>query len=209
MAEKLLATKGNLIIAKNTLALSKTGYSLLDKKRAILVRELMGLLEEVRSMQNEIDITFREAYSALLRANTSMGISRIEEILSAMPIDNSIAVKSRSVMGAVIPLVSYEKKPNRPPYGFWNSSAALDEAYIKFNRVKELSLHLAQVETSAYRLAVNIKKTQKRANALQNIVIPQYEKMTSDIANALEEKEREDFTRLKVIKKQKNKNGRI
>ena len=70
--------------------------------------------------------------------------------------------------------------------------------------MKELTIRLAQVETSAYRLAYNIKKTQKRANALQNITIPRYESLTKSIQSALEEKEREEFTRLKVIKRMKN-----
>ena len=78
---------------------------------------------------------------------------------------------------------------------------SLDEAKEKFERVKELTIRLAQIENSAYRLATNIKKTQKRANALQNITIPRFESLTREIQNALEEKEREEFTRLKVIKR--------
>ncbi len=61
------------------------------------------------------------------------------------------------------------------------------------------------IENAAYRLASNIKKTQKRANALQNITIPMYENLVYTISNALEEKEREEFTRLKVIKQMKEK----
>ena len=70
-------------------------------------------------------------------------------------------------------------------------------------KVKELTIRLAEVETSAYRLAYNIKKTQKRANALQNITIPKYKTLVRSIQGALEEKEREEFTRLKVIKRMK------
>jgi len=80
----------------------------------------------------------------------------------------------------------------------------LDEACEKFQKVKELTIQLAQIETSAYRLAYNIKKTQKRANALQNITIPHYEGLAKSIQESLEEKEREEFTRLKVIKKMKD-----
>ena len=76
---------------------------------------------------------------------------------------------------------------------------------IKFNEVKNLTIRLAEIENSVYRLASNIKKTQKRANSLKNIMIPRYEKISSDIQNVLEEKEREEFTRLKVIKNGKNK----
>jgi V/A-type H+-transporting ATPase subunit D len=78
---------------------------------------------------------------------------------------------------------------------------SLDEACQQFNRVKELTIRLAEVENAAYRLAYNIKKTQKRANALQNITIPKYTKLVKEIQEYLEEKEREEFTRLKVIKK--------
>jgi V/A-type H+-transporting ATPase subunit D len=76
-------------------------------------------------------------------------------------------------------------------------------AYLKFVKVKQLTVKLSEVENSAYRLADSIKKTQKRANALKNINIPKYEHLVSDIQNALEEKEREEFTRLKVIKSRK------
>ena len=80
---------------------------------------------------------------------------------------------------------------------------SLDEAKAAFEKVKELSIRLSMVENAAIRLAANIKKTQKRANALKNITIPKYETLTKDIQNALEEKEREEFTRLKVIKRMK------
>ena len=78
---------------------------------------------------------------------------------------------------------------------------ALDQARIAFEKVKDLTIRLSMIENSAYRLAANIKKTQKRANALKNITIPMYEALTKNIQNALEEKEREEFTRLKVIKR--------
>ena len=76
----------------------------------------------------------------------------------------------------------------------------MDEAYAKFYKVKRLTIQLSEIENAVYRLANNIKSTQKRANALKNIIIPRYERLTSHIQNVLEEKEREEFTRLKVIK---------
>ena len=85
----------------------------------------------------------------------------------------------------------------------FRSRMSLDEAKAAFEKVKELSIQLSGIENAAIRLAANIKKTQKRANALKNITIPKYEALTKDIQNALEEKEREEFTRLKVIKRMK------
>ena len=106
-------------------------------------------------------------------------------------------------MGTEIPLVEFEHTNSKPAYSYYGTKVSLDEAVMKFNKVKELTIRLSMIETSAYRLATNIKKTQKRANALQNITIPNYTALTIEIQNALEEKEREEFTRLKVIKRMK------
>lgn len=203
MDPKEFPTKGNLILAKNSLALSKQGFELMDKKRNILIRELMELIDEASDIQKEIDVTFTSAYQALQKANIQMGIHEVETLSQKIPVENSITIKRRSVMGTEIPKVEHEKQELKPYYAFYGTKMALDEACQKFQKVKELTIRLAQVETSAYRLAYNIKKTQKRANALQNITIPRYESLAKSIQESLEEKEREEFTRLKVIKKMK------
>lgn len=194
-------TKGNLILAKNSLALSKQGFDLMDKKRNILIRELMELIAEATDIQEEIDTTFTNAYRALQKANIQMGIHEVEQVSLAVPVENSIRIKRRSVMGTEIPKVEYEKREQKPAYSFYHTRMSLDEACEQFEKVKELTIRLAEIENSAYRLACNIKKTQKRANALQNITIPKYENLAKEIQEYLEEKEREEFTRLKVIKK--------
>ncbi len=202
----LFATKGNLMLAKNTLAMSRMGYELMDKKRSILIRELMTLIERAQDIQSNIDQTFREAYEALQSANIAVGIYTVESMSRATPIENDISVVSRSVMGVEIPVVKSAPASLVPPFALGDTSYSLDRAYRKFAKVKELTVTLATVENSAYRLAASIKKTQKRANALQNIMIPKYEALTANILSALEEKEREEFTRLKVIKRNKKQN---
>lgn len=195
-------TKGNLILAKNSLALATQGYGLMDRKRNILLRELMELIGQAKEIQSEIDSTFTFAYQALQKANIELGIRFVEEIAGSIPAEDDIRLKVRSIMGTEIPLVEYTpQKTEKPPYSFYSTSDSLDEACIAFQKVKELTAHLASVETSAYRLAESIKKTQKRANALKNITIPSYQALVTDISNALEEKDREEFTRLKVIKR--------
>lgn len=201
----MVPTKGNLIIAKNTLALSKTGYGLLDKKRNILIREMMNLIDAAKALQSKIESTFTNAYSALEQANIDIGIETVEKIGYAMEVEDSLEIKFRSVMGVEIPIVVLEEQPIKPDYGMKNTGSALDEAVVSFVKVKYLTRQLAQIETSVYRLADSIKKTQKRANALKNIMIPRYEEETKNIQNALDEKEREEFSRLKVIKSQKEK----
>lgn len=198
-------TKGNLMLAKNSLALARQGYDLMDKKRNILLKELMGLIDEAKDIQEEIDTTFTRAYACLQRANIEQGISKVQEIAYTVPVEDSIRIQTRSIMGTEIPHVKYNDKQNDLTYAFGTTHESIDMARAAFREVKELTLKLAQVENSAYRLAANIKKTQKRANALKNITIPRYTSLVYEINNALEEKEREEFTRLKVIKKMQGK----
>ena len=194
-------TKGNLIAAKNSLTLAKQGYDLMDKKRNILIRELMDLIDEAKDIQGEIDTTFTRAYACLQRANIQHGISKVEELAYTVPIEDSIQIQTRSIMGTEIPHIKYDEKQNDLTYSLGDTGESLDIAREAFRKVKNLTIKLAEVENSAYRLATNIKKTQKRANALKNITIPMYTNLVYNINNALEEKEREEFTRLKVIKR--------
>ena len=202
MNPNMFPTKGNLIIAKNSLSLASQGYDLMDKKRNILIRELMALIDQAKDIQSEIDQTFRTAYQCLQKANIELGIHYIQEISESIPLEHSIEIKARSIMGTEIPLVRYTKSSSdTPPYSFYSTTESLDQAKAAFEQVKELTIRLSTVENSAYRLAFNIKKTQKRANALKNITIPSYKSLVQTITNSLEEKDREEFTRLKVVKR--------
>lgn len=200
-------TKGNLILAKNSLALSRQGFDLMDKKRNILIRELMDLIDEARDIQDEIDTTFTYAYQCLQRANIEHGINMVSQLAYTVPIENSITIQTRSIMGTEIPHVKYTPGTKSPTYSFSTTRESIDIASEAFRKVKDLTVKLSMVENAAYRLASNIKKTQKRANALQNITIPMYTQLVYSITNALEEKEREEFTRLKVIKRMKQRKG--
>lgn len=193
-------TKGNLNAAKRSRALADNGYELMDRKRNILIREIMELMDEAEDLQERIDSTFSEAYASMRLAEISMGGSA-QSGANAVPIDNSFSIRFRSVMGVELPVVSAEpEEPSGPPYGLAFTSSDLDDAYFKFAEVKELIRELAETENCIYRLAYAIKKAQKRANALQNIVIPGLDSEIARISDALEEKEREEFVRLKVVK---------
>ena len=197
-------TKGNLMLAKNSLALAHQGYDLMDKKRNILLKELMSLIDEAKDIQEEIDQTFTKAYACLQRANIEHGISKVRELAFTVPIEDSIRIQTRSIMGTEIPHVKYDAKQNDLTYSFSTTRESIDIAREAFREVKDLTIKLSMVENAAYRLATNIKKTQKSANALKNITSPMYSNLVYTISNALEEKEREEFTRLKVIKRMKS-----
>ena len=195
----VIPTKGNLLNIKKSLNLAKLGYSLLDRKRNILIREMMTLIDDAKAIRGEIESTYQEAYLALQNANITLGVC--ENAAKAVPVETGVHVTYRSVMGVEIPHVSLHPQPIKVYYGFEATNAALDNAFVLFQRVKKLTATLAEIENSVYRLANAIKKTQTRANALKNIIIPRFEIDSKFITDALEEKEREDFSRLKIIKK--------
>ncbi len=205
MAEQIFPTKGNLIKTKRQLAQAVMGYELMDRKHNILVREMVTLMDEAKGLRASIESTFSEAYKSLERANTATGFAY--ELAQTIPVENSLKLSIRSVMGVELPkIVSEIKPPADPVYPMHLTNAAFDNAFMSFNKVKVFTVRLAEVENDIYRLANGIIKTQKRANALKNIIIPKFREQVKFISNALEEKEREEFSRQKVIKRRKTGN---
>lgn len=191
-------TKSVLLATKKSLALAEKGYELLDRKRNILIREIMTMLDDIREIQGQISETYASAYRALQNANLTLGIC--DEIAGTVPVEDGLELDWRSVMGVELPTAKLNPSPARNTYGYYGTNYYLDEAYMKFNEVKMLTVRLAVIEDSVFRLAAAIKKTQKRANALKNIVIPRFYEAIRYITDELEEKEREEFSRMKIIK---------
>lgn len=199
MPEKyVFPTKGNLLALNKSVKLAKLGYDLMDRKRNILIREMLSLLDKVKEIRDEITNTYRKAYLALQEANITLGV--VNDIAKAIPIDDGVHITYRSVMGVEIPKVIYESKEVKIRYGIGSTNTKFDYAYKNFIKVRDLTLILAEVDNSLYKLANAIRKARKRANALKNIVIPDYEVKIKYIGETLEERERETFTRSKIIK---------
>ena len=152
MAVQAVPTKGNLMNTKNSLSLANAN-----------------------AIQEKIDSAYEEAYIALQTANISNGFC--EEISNAIPVEDGLHLDSRSVMGVEIPILTIDEVEHYEflHYGTRTTNAAIDKAFILFSKVKYLTVELAEIENSVYRLADSIKKTQKRANALKNIMIPRFE----------------------------------
>lgn len=189
---------------KRSLKQAQLGFELMDRKRNILIREMVSLSSEAKKLRGTIDQTYTAAYQALQLANISMGV--VSDIAKTIPVDSSVQLSTRSVMGTELPQLSAGKRDKKDiPYAMMQTNSSFDRAYLCFNRAKDITVRLAEIENSIYRLAVAIKRTQKRANALRNIIIPKYRGYVQYISNSLEEKEREEFSRQKVIKKAKMK----
>jgi V/A-type H+-transporting ATPase subunit D len=197
MANQVFPTKGNLMATKKSLELANLGYDLMDQKRNVLIKEMMDLLDDVKLIRNEITESYQKAYYALQEANMSVGI--ITDIVDSVEEDDGISISYRSVMGVEIPKITYTKS-SKVRYDFERANSKIDYAFMCFTHVKELTVKLAEIENAVYRLANAIRKTQKRANALKNISIPEFQATVKFISEALEEKEREEFSRQKVIK---------
>ena len=198
---EIIYTKTSLMAAQNSLELSKKGYELLDKKRNVLIMTIMSFIEKAEEIQEKVAVVFGDAYEALQTANITMGISNTEQIAQSIPEASGFEVLDKSIMGVEIPEIRHQKEELIHYYSFYHTNTALDVAMQKFHEVKLLLYELSEIEDSVYKLAMEVKRTQKRTNALQNIQIPKYEEIVGKILEVLEEREREDFFRLKVVKK--------
>ena len=188
---------------KKSLALARLGYDLLDRKRNLMMREMMRLIDDVKSIQGDISSAFATAYASLRNANMTLGQNEVFRIAMSRDTDDDITLRRRSVMRIEIPDPKLTDDIHMPGYGFSSTNPLLDETYIDFMKVRDLVAKAAAIENSVYRLAKAIKQSQKRANALKNIVIPDLEEQIHYITGYLEEKERDEFTTLKVVKGRK------
>ncbi len=197
---KVVPTKGNLIRLKDQLRLSESGHSLLEKKRNVLMKELLSIVDEARELQNEILEVFEKAYKSLQLANLDLGMEYMDEISRAVPEYNGLSIRMKSVMGVEVPEVRAQDFPKDIPYGIYRSNSALDKTYLSFVNVLKLITKAVWVENTAYRLAYEVRKTRKRVNALENVVIPQLKENIKFIQDVLEELEREELVKIKKAK---------
>jgi V/A-type H+-transporting ATPase subunit D len=189
-----------MVILQKSMAQAVSGHDLLEQKRQVLMMELVRHIDAARVLQREVIGVFEGAYKSLRRANLSLGIDTVEDIANSVPATDELIVRLRSVMGVEIPDIDELDRSIKPSYSFMGSTGAMDEAYSAFRNVLHTLLKLAEVETSVYRLAVQIRRTHRRVNALEKVVIPANKAEIAFIAGVLEEGEREDFVRMKIAK---------
>lgn len=201
MAENVFPTKGNLINARKSLALAQVGYDLMERKRKILMGEVAKRTGQLEKMRLDIELLSRDAFFLLRLATVANGLPLTAA--QAVPVDDSVEISIRSVMGVEVCEASIAEAELRPYYGLSFTGLRLDEAYEKFNELKMMLVEYAALEGSIARLREAAQKTAKRSNALGNIVIPGFTSQIRFISSSLEEKEREEFARLKVIKGEK------
>jgi V/A-type H+-transporting ATPase subunit D len=202
MANKLNVppTKSNFFKIKGQLVFAQEGYQLLDQKREILVMEVMHMIEDVRRARKNAEEVLQKAYQSLTKANMRLGIKKVRGVSLAIVPDITIKITDRSIMGVVIPIIDITAREPKPAYAPGGTNAAVDEATVMFRSALRTIAELAEVEVAVWRLAMELKKTQRRVNALENIFIPQYQETMKFLEDNLAEKEREAFFQMKRVK---------
>jgi V/A-type H+/Na+-transporting ATPase subunit D len=193
-------TKSNLISLKRQLAFAVEGYDLLEQKRQILVSELMRRLARVRDAQSEAADVLRRAFDALGDAQLDAGSEALERASLAVSMDHEVELSGQHLMGMKIPRVTVRAEPVSVQFGVGGTPANADIAMRRFVEVLRLLAELAELENAVMRLSLELRKTQRRCNALAKIFMPNYRETISYITGALEERERESFVILKMIR---------
>lgn len=198
----ILPTKSNLIKLKKTIILAKQGQELLEKKKYILMKEVEKYISKRVQIEYEFKEQYEKAFYMLQNANVDIGINKVSSIAHNIGVDETLDIKYKTVMGVEIPIVDYKQR-EKPEltFGLLGTTINLDEAIIEFQKSKKILIDLAEIEVTVKRLNDSIVKVQKRSNSLKDIVIPNYEKQEKRIQETLDERDREEFTRMKMIKK--------
>ena len=198
-------TRSNLIRIKKELQFAQEGYEILDRKREVLTTELIRMAHEASEVQEKVWALQTKAYRALEKAQLTMGREHVEWAALAAHKSIDVQLKYRGVMGVPLPTVEAEVNLPEMLYSLGDTSATLDEANDSFREVVKLLPQLSMLVTAVFRLANELRKTQRRVNALQHIFIPEYKDTVAFIISTLEERDREETFRLKLLKNRSEK----
>ena len=208
--ENISPTRINLIQTRKTLSLAESGREVLEHKRDILLRELRNSIYDAERIRGDLLETLAKAYQSLKEANMAKGSDTTANIALGSSYEATFLLDFRSIMGVTVPIAKFQSEPDaKPDYGFANTSADLDKAFKQFYNVLELIGDLARAEGATFQIANDVRRTQRRVNALNHVLIPIYRNITKKIELVLEEKDREEFVRTKRIKYMIKEHGKI
>lgn len=193
-------TRTNLIRIRKELRFAREGYEILDRKREALTSELVRVAKEADTLQREVWALLETAYRAMETAQITLGSDHVEWAALAASKTVEVQLRLRGIMGVTIPAIESTGEPQKLLYSLSGTNASLDEAAATFREVLLKVPQLSMLSTTVWRLAAELRKTQRRVNALQHIFIPQYEATVAFIVSSLEEREREETFRLKWLK---------
>lgn len=193
-------TKSTYLQLRSSMEFVTEGRELLEQKRQILLMELMAQVEAARRAEREVLERMQSAYQALDRALAEGGSLRLGALAIAARARPELSLGERRIMGITLSEVQTRIAQPRPQFGLGEPTAAIDTVVQRFHAALEAISRLAEVENIVYRLARELRKTQRRVNALDKIFIPDYSETLKYIASALEEREREGVVVMRMAK---------
>lgn len=197
---RLSPTRNNLVVIRQRLRLATEGHALLEKKRDVLIMEILRMIDDAERVQQQVAERFARGYAMMQRARVMMGTERVRRFALSHPTGLDVRITPRSIMGVVVPSVHAQVPESHLSYGFGDTSVTLDQAQREWAGVLELMGQLAEKVTTVWRLALELRRTQRRVNALESIFIPSYLETLAYIEETLEEKDREELFRMKRAK---------
>jgi V/A-type H+-transporting ATPase subunit D len=201
---EIAPTKTNLFDYKGQLSFSIDGHNLLEEKRDVLVMHLMETVAQMKEVRGKLNQLLEDSYRLLDFVRMELGEHEMTRIVLGSRDVTKLNVVEKSVMGVSIPTIRFAQDPSRVPMiSFLSGSESYDRLVNNVREIMRLIVQVAQVEASAWRLAFEIKKTQRRVNALENVFIPEFREIIKFIQDTLEERERETFFQMKRIKNAK------
>jgi V/A-type H+-transporting ATPase subunit D len=203
--EQIAPTKSNLIRVKERLATAEEGYDLLEQKREILVMELMQKVEQVKMLERDLDKQVDSAYPALKRMLVVVGRERADRLSRNIRYKFDLREKRVTLAGMTLPSLEIQLPDVELKYSPANSFAECDETVLEFFGILKILTELAAVRTIAWRLAREVRKTQRRVNALEKMIIPTARDTKIYIEAALEERDRDSFFTSKLLKRKAGK----
>ncbi len=193
-------TKSRLLSLKRQLIFAEEGFDLLEQKRQILTFELMSRLGPARDAERALDAALGRAFMALRESLLDIGADAFTRLVFGARSAGNVSLTEHRLLGIAIPRVSFQSGPAGLQLGAAGPSSDVQLAMRRFVEVLPLIAQLAELQTAILRLARELRKTQRRCNALSKLFIPDYQETIAYITGTLEERERESFVILKIIR---------
>lgn len=200
---KFAPTKANLMKAKNQLSLINEGYDILDKKRKALIGQYNAKINQRNELNKIVNSCIKDVKKNIKKAIVTTGEDRLKSIALSVPLDESITLKEKKFMQTKIFEIDFDSKKLDLSYSLNLTNSLFDEALLSLNDLKEKVYKLAELDTTIKNLDIEIKKTSKKVNLLEKVQIPNYKAIIKSISSQIEEREREEFSKTKMIKDKK------
>lgn len=196
-------TKANLIAAKDQLSLLNTGLDILDKSRKALIGAYDSKIKQRDELNDQVNETIEKVRQNFKKAMVTMGEAKLADVSSIVPVDNSISLSESEFMQTMVYDIDFKPSKLSLSYSFYETNPSFDMAVLSFNELKDKLFKLAELDNTINNLDRQIKKTSKKVNSLEKVQIPKLEERIKTISSLIEEKEREEFSKTKMVKDKK------